>query len=150
MQWSKLKAKVKSFIGSELADRIDFHLTSYRKSHDGADKVWILVDRQKIFDIKHYDYVFAEQDLYWNSNINGQHVKEILINSEIYNPQNFGNAMHEFLNLPIKDALQSVNPLIKAFAIIDKRIGKRTLANLKISDSDHNLVRLFYNLRITK
>jgi hypothetical protein len=150
MQWSKLKVKVKSFICSELADRIDFHLTSYRQSHDGADKVWILVDGQKVFDIKHYDYVFAEQDLYWNAKINGQNVKEILMKNEIYNPQDFGNSMREFLNLPIKDALQSLNPLIKAFAIIDKRIGKRTLENLEISDSDHNLVKLFYNLRITK
>ncbi|MGQ0762694.1 MAG: hypothetical protein ACT4OT_11880 [Acidobacteriota bacterium] len=38
----------------ELRDRIDFHLTSYRESHDGADKVWVTIDGQRVFDCKHY------------------------------------------------------------------------------------------------
>ncbi len=62
MQWSKLKSRVKDFICPELKDRIDFHLTSYRGSHDGADKVWITVDGQRVFGCKHYPYERAEAE----------------------------------------------------------------------------------------
>lgn len=150
MQWSKLKSKVKDFICEELADRIDFHLTSYRRSHDGVDKVWILIDKKRVFAIKHYDFVFAERWLHWNSKMNQKEVGEFLQNEEIYNPQEFGSAMTEYLNLSISEAIKSSNPIIKAFAMIDKRLGKRTLEKLEISDSEPELVKIFYNLRINQ
>jgi hypothetical protein len=64
VQWSKLKLRIKSFIAPELRDRIDFHLTSYRKSHDGADKVWITIDGERVFTCKHYQREWAETALY--------------------------------------------------------------------------------------
>jgi hypothetical protein len=38
MQWSKLKTRAKSFIVPPLRKRIDFHVSSYRQSHDEAEK----------------------------------------------------------------------------------------------------------------
>lgn len=67
--------------------------------------------------------------------------------NEIHSPNDFGNAMRAFLEIPISDALKSGNPLIKAFAIIDRRVGRRTLENLEINDSEHSLVKAFYELR---
>jgi len=49
--------------------------------------------------------------------------------------------------MPIEEALQSANPFIKAFALIDRRTGNRTIEKLQISDSEHTLVKVFYNLR---
>jgi hypothetical protein len=150
MQWSKLKTKVKSFICDELADRVDFYVTSYRKSHDGVDKVWITFDGQKVFTIKHYDYAFAERNLYWTTELKQKEIQESLLKNEIYNPQEFGESLAEYLKLPISDSLTSSNPIIKAFAIIDKRVGKRTLEKLEITDSESELIKLFFNLRINQ
>jgi hypothetical protein len=44
MQWSALKTRVKSFIASDVRKRIDFHVTSYRRSHDEAEKAWLTID----------------------------------------------------------------------------------------------------------
>lgn len=147
MQWSKLKARVKDFICPELQDRIDFHLTSYRKSHDGADKVWITIDGQRVFSCKHYPYESAEAEAY-HGGLHGEQVKQLLREKEIHTPKDFGDAMRAYLDMPIGEALESSDPLVKAFALVDRRSGKRTLGKLTISDTEHMLVKAFYTLRL--
>jgi len=147
MQWSKLKSRVENFICPELRGRIDFHLTSYRQSHDGADKVWIVVDGEKVFSFKYYAFEAAEREAYNGLKMNQAQAKERLWKNEIHSPKNFGDAVREYLSLSVKEALQSPNDIIKAFAVIDKRVGKRTLERLEIPDSAHTLVKIFYRLR---
>lgn len=147
MQWSKLKTRVKDFIHPELKDRIDFHLTSYRKSHDGADKIWITIDGEKVFSCKHYAYEFGEGELFWFQGKTYEEAEAILRENEIHRPADFGNAMRNYFDLPIAEALKSANPFIRAFAIVDSRTGKRALEKQDIGDSEHTLVKAFYDLR---
>ena len=56
----------------------------------------------------------------------------------------------DFLQIPVSDALISDNYLIRVFAILDRRVGKRTLR--KIYDSEEyksypEWVQQFYKLR---
>ncbi len=146
MQWSKLKTRVKDFICPELKDRIDFYVTSYRESHDGADKVWVTVDGEKIFSCKYYPHEWAESDAY-STGLRGEEIESLLMKEEIHSPRDFGDAMRVYLDLPIDEALESSDPLVKAFAIVDRRVGKRRLAKLAISESEHSLVKRFYELR---
>lgn len=146
MQWSKLKSRVTERIRPDLAGRIDFHVTSYRKSHDGADKVWITIDRERIFSCSHYPYEWAERQGYYDG-LSGSELKDDLRDREIHAPTDFGNAMRSYLDMPIEDALASPDPLIRAFSIVDRRLGKRVLENLEISESEHTLVKAFYELR---
>jgi hypothetical protein len=147
IKWSKLKSRVKGFICPELRDRIDFHLTSYRESHDGADKVWITVDGQRVFSCKHYPYEWAEAKAFYGG-LRGEQVKSLLREKEIHGPKDFGDAMRAYLDMPIREALKSTDPLIKAFAFVDRRVGKKRLEMLEISDSEHTLVKAFYALRL--
>ncbi len=146
MQWSKLKTRIKSMICPELKDRVDFYVTSYRESHDGADKVWITVDGERIFDCKHYPHQWAEAEAYYNG-LRREQVRTLLRNQEIHSPRNFGEAMRTYLDLPVRDASQSPDPLVKAFALIDRRVGKRMFEKLEISESEHSLVKTFHQLR---
>ncbi len=146
MQWSKLKSRVKALICIELRDRIDFHLTSYRESHDGADKVWITVDGQRVFSCKHYPREWTEAEAY-HGGLRGEQVEESLKAREIHGPGDFGNAMRAYLDMPVGEALKSSDHLVKAFALVDRRVGKRTIEKLEISDEEHTLVKAFYGLR---
>jgi hypothetical protein len=47
-----------------------------------------------------------------------------------------------------KAALVSDDPFIRAFAIIDRRTGKRALEKLTIGENEHSIVKTFYRLRI--
>jgi hypothetical protein len=147
MQWSKLKSRVKDFICPELKDRIDFHLTSYRGSHDGADKVWITVDGQRVFSCKHYPYERAEAEAY-QGGLRGEQVKELLREKDIHKPKDFGDAMRAYLDMPIRESLESNDPLVRAFAMVDRRLGKRRVAKLELLDSEHSLVKAFHKLRL--
>ena len=146
MQWSKLKSRVRGLICPKLRDRIDFHLTSYRESHDGADKVWITVDGQRVFSCKHYPREWAEAEAYYGG-LRGEQVTDFLKAREIHGPGDFGNAMRAYLYMPVGEALKSSDPFVKAFALVDRRVGKRAIAKLEISDAEHTLVRAFYELR---
>jgi hypothetical protein len=146
MQWSKLKSRTKSLIVPELRDRIDFHLTSYRESHDGADKVWISVDGKRVFECKHYVSERWDYAAYF-SGLRGNEIKSAKAAVGIHAPQDFGSAVRAYLDMPISEALNSSNPIVRAFAIVDRRVGKRTLTKLDVSDCDHALVKAFYDLR---
>jgi hypothetical protein len=53
-------------------------------------------------------------------------------------------ALIEYLNLSIEEALQSENIFINALAMFDSRLGKRRLAFLASDKSRHPLVSKFY------
>src|SRR5712691_1363203 len=146
MQWSKLKSRIKDLISPEFRDRIDFHVTSYRKSHDGADKVWIVIDGVRVFSCNYFHSERATAEAFY-SGLRGEQIKSHLDEREIHTPRDFGEAMRLYLDMPVAEALGSSNPLVKAFAILDRRIGRRTIAELEIPDSEHTLVKAFYKLR---
>jgi hypothetical protein len=149
VQWSKLKTRIRSRVCRELHERVDFHLTSYRRSHDGADKVWITVDGKRVFSCKHYSSEKAEASAY-HDGYKRDEIKPLLAKSEIHSPRGFGDSMREYLDMPIAEALASDDPLIKAFAIIDRRAGKRALAKMEMSLLEHSLVKMFYELRTAR
>jgi hypothetical protein len=146
MQWSKLKSRVKALISPEFRNRIDFHVTSYRGSHDGADTVWITVDGERVFSCSHYPYERGEAEEYYKG-LRGEELKNTLREKAIHKPADFGNAMHLYLDLPPGEALASPDPLVRAFAIVDRRMGKRGMKKLDELSMNHPLVKAFYELR---
>ena len=59
----------------------------------------------------------------------------------------FWNSLKDYLSLSFEDALKSDNPVFKALAMIDKRLGKRRLRDIKLSNNEHPLVKELYKLR---
>lgn len=65
-----------------------------------------------------------------------------------YTDDEFCNALEEYRNSDIQKSIHSENPIVKMFALLDRRIGKRTLEN--ITDEiklQPEWVRYFYSLR---
>ena len=65
----------------------------------------------------------------------------------------FLSAVLEFRNLSIQDALKSEDYIIKILAILDKRVGKRTLEKIKETEEykkHPEWVRQFYELRLNE
>ena len=146
MQWSKLKTRIKSLVCPELRKRIDFHITSYRESHDGVEKAWVTLDGEKIFNCGHYDYEFTFADGYY-AGMRGQELMEWLDKQEAHSPSYMVGSMRAYLDISVDEALRSENPFIKALGIIDRRVGKRTIEKIKLDGSEHSLVKTFYEVR---
>lgn len=59
-------------------------------------------------------------------------------------------AATKYLQLSIQEALESDNSLLRVFAIMDKRVGKRTLERLRLEGTYRQYpewVQQFYRLR---
>lgn len=124
MKWSKLKKRLEDFICPSLKGRVEFWITSYRKTHDQVGRAYITVDGKEVINmctLKKEIAIYGEEN-------------ELM--------------SKKFLNSPIEESLKSNNPIIKSLALIDRRVGKRTLNMLKESmKNESELVRYFYNLR---
>jgi len=137
MRWSKLKARVKERICPELRQRVDFHATSYRHSHDEAEKVWVTIDGVRLATYSWYQKQFgpAERDDRGRLVRRNSFMPVALPKGDpawdktakMHLPQDFGDAMRVYLDLKIQEALKSPDPIVRAFALIDRRCGKRSL-----------------------
>ncbi len=59
----------------------------------------------------------------------------------------FHRALWDSLSLSIDDMLHSENGIIRALAMLDRRLGKRRLLALDLPDDELPLVRTLYALR---
>ena len=65
-----------------------------------------------------------------------------------YTDEEFCEALELYRNQDIQDSINSVNPLVRMFAVLDRRIGKRTLAKIHgTMDEQPEWLRQFYVLR---
>lgn len=67
-----------------------------------------------------------------------------------YTDEEFCVALEQYRNQDIKDSIRSANPLVRMFAVLDYRIGKRTLVKLKTLVKEQPVwLQQFYILRLS-
>lgn len=158
VQWSKLKTRLGALIDPGIRKRVDFHLTQHRKHYDEVSQrictcgnapreIWITVDKLKVFSANYSEYQMEEFVFHWNNGVGHEEARHILACREIHDYQEVGDSLRAYLDLDPHEALRSQDPILKALAIIDRRIGKRTLRSLVVGEDEHSLVRLLYCLR---
>ncbi len=78
-----------------------------------------------------------------------EYIDKIRLNEGIFDVWQFTDAVERFLNSNIKESLVSENPLVRLLAIVDRRVGKRTLEKLKDTVSQQpEWLQYFYRLRL--
>src|SRR4051812_6401642 len=65
---------------------------------------------------------------------------ELLAQRAVHEPSHFYSALRDYPGLSMADALASPNPLIRALAMLDRRVGQRTLAKIKLPSDEHPLI----------
>lgn len=66
-----------------------------------------------------------------------------------YSDEEFSGALKEYRNQSIEKSISSSNPIVRMFAILDRRIGKRALKNQKNNiEFQPEWLQQFYRLRI--
>lgn len=74
--------------------------------------------------------------------------EEMMISQNIFSSHQFYEPFMEYGSLSIEEALSSENILIRAFAMFDRRLGKRRLKDLRLtSENTHPLILEFYKIR---
>lgn len=151
MKWSDLRKRIRAGISPEIRGRIDFHVARYRVPRSSADgRAWITVDREQIASWSCNEHLIRTLDWHYLF----QPPRRPLTSAEDhlqlghYSKKDFLNILKEFLNSNPQKLLNSKVPLARALAIVDRRIGKRTLEKFPIREETDPIVMLFFALRM--
>lgn len=149
--WSKMRYKLENeYLADSLRGHIRYFATSYNKCPDHNGRAAILLDGREIIEGSYYESWFyppmMSAEDFWASFgvMDDTHVKY-----GMFDQQCFYNAFNEFDNQSIEKSLESENMLIRIFAVLDRRVGKRKLEKIKLTIEDEpEMFRKFYNIRM--
>lgn len=155
MQWSKLRIRMLDFVAPAVRKRVDFHLTYYRGFGSTGQEFWITVDQQKVFSASYgkaniAGYVISRRTglREYGDGPEQKRLDDILTRRAIHHPTDVTSSIRTYFDLDPQVALTSTDRILKSLAMIDRRVGKRTLDTICLSNDEHPLVKAFYKLRI--
>ena len=132
--WSKNRKRLDQLMCDSLKNRVEFHCVAYRMQ-DGIGRRYITVDKKEVFnmcDIKSKVY---------------QLKKGVILDGN-YSQILFFDLLHKYFDDSIEESLKSNEVITKILVLLDRRIGKRTLAKMKTTIADDpEVVQYFYKLR---
>lgn len=155
--WSALNKQLTGLLCGPLKNRLSYFLTRYHKVHDSYGRAAIRLDGRELVCFSWIEMYHQENDLHtvWEETGVWDHddpkLKKKWDENATYCDMDFLSAATAFLNTPIEEALYSDNYIFRIFAILDRRVGKRTLR--KIADAEDYRsypawVKQFYELRL--
>lgn len=162
--WSGLNKLLTESLCGALSGRITYFLTRYHDVHNSYGRAAIQLDGDELICFKWIEMYRQDSDLAASyaqqavlpSNLTYNDIAETLKpkwdSNCTYSEMDFLDAVLQFRSLTIKDALKSDNYIIKILAIMDRRVGKRTLAQIADSrefEAYPFWVRQFYMLRLS-
>ena len=171
--WSGLKKELEEkFLCESLRGRVQYFLTHYRDAHDDYGRFCVRVDKNEYAKANPFAYFVkgyyklecrtkveldvpdrewtGDEDLYDEENkVIEDKIIEMSINNGDFDICDVTEAIREYKSLPIEKSIVSENPIIRMFAIMDRRIGKRTLRKLvELVDIQPEWLQFFYKLRL--
>lgn len=157
-----MKQLIEDRMADSLQRRVEVHSTRY---YSGQGRGWITVDKREVADMSHLraamESVRIANEIHMDDT--NPETSQLPVRTQWYASRSYNQVLrrqdsvlsqYEFhhmlwdsLSLSIEDALVSDHYLIRAFAMLDSRLGKRRLRTLHLGDDEHPLVRQFYTLR---
>lgn len=157
MKWSKLRKELQERLAENLKGRMDYHLTTYKNSTGYLGRAWITWDGKEILNFSNQDTWNSYQS-YSNKSAQTNYTShepikpsertegEIVEKGE-FSKYDFAENAFKFLSINAQDALKSENPILRALAVVDKRIGRRALNELKKTET-HPMIKYLIELRM--
>ena len=158
MSWSGIRKRLEEeFLAESLRGRIQYYAVSYSKCPDHEGRAAVRFDGEEILKSNAFDYekyaALHEQKLHReNPEMSfGEAWKKAgvaALRDGCFDQWSFYRAFEEFTTQSIEDSLNSENAIVRMFAVLDRRVGKRRLVKLaeRFSEEPEWLQR-FYIIR---
>lgn len=153
MNWSKLKKTIEDKFADSVKGKVHIYTTRYTIGSYFMVRGWITIDKKEIANFSTPDnsnkYGWNTPDI--NERISPEDRTDgFAVEKGEFSRYDFTDACFEFINMNIENSLSSDNPIIKSFAMLDGRVGKRRLKLLKLQDRAnlHPLVLKMLDLRL--
>jgi len=112
--------------------RVGLWTTRYEKAHDRFGRSWITIDGREVVSMSNY---LACGDRVADGNPDR-------FEAGVFAAYDLPLAMREYLTLSVDKAIGSLNPLIRALAVLDGRVGQRRLARFDAATESPLVVQM--------
>ena len=167
--WSNLKKQMNDLLCNSLKDKISYFYTCYHEVHNAYGRATINYCKKEIAAFSWIEQYAQRRDIIeqykkmdnvpsalvdFEGSMQAYRVANTTVTKEKWMPNctlcetDFINSLTIYLKTDIATALHSENYLLRVFAYMDRRVGKRTL--IKIKDEVEILpewVKQFYQIR---
>ncbi len=126
-----------------LRGRVSYHFELYPRFSRHCGCFRVALDGKTV---KKFGYYHAGGKMDW---VEGCPDVIPMENRDEYTDWEFSEALKAYRNQPIAESLASPNPMVRLFAIVDRRVGKRTLQQLADTvENQPEWLRKFYRARL--
>ncbi len=154
--WSGMRKKLEQdYLAESLRGHISYYCTSYSKSDDRHGDAAILLDGKELVRGNYWNNYFKvaafPKDETYEKRMTEvfAYMDETALRLGIFDNDCFYNAFAEFDNQSIEKSLMSEDIIVRIFAVLDRRVGKRRLLAMKDSlDPKNEIWNLFYMIRM--
>ncbi len=132
--WSGIRKKLETqYLAQSLRGHIQYFATSYSKSPDHEGRAAIRYDGKEIIKGCYWNNwtkaKFFPRDEKWDKRMaeENAYIDDVALKLGVFDQRCFYRAFEEFDNQSIENSLSSDGLLVRIFAVLDGRIGKRRL-----------------------
>ena len=150
--WSGIRHKLEhEYLAESLRGRIQYFATTYRESHDQEGRAAIRLDGKEVLRGNFFNYYLKAHLLpesYRRLGWEFDFTDEATMNLGMFDQRSFYVAFEKFDNQSIDESLSSPDLMIRIFAILDRRVGKRRLIAMKEQmKNEPQILQFFYLVR---
>ncbi len=155
MSWSGMRNKLENeYLARALRGHIRYYATSYSKSPDHEGRAAILLDGKEIIAGCYYNNWFKAalfpRDARYERRMKEEmaFMDDTAVRLGVFDQRSFYEAFSIFDNQSIEESLSSENILVRIFAILDRRVGKRRLEKIRRGiEGEEKTFREFFAIR---
>lgn len=136
--WSGIRKKLETeYLAQSLQGHIQYYATSYSKSPDHEGRAAIRYDGDEIIKGCYWNNwikadLFPKDEKYEKRiKVENAYMDDTALKLGVFDQRCFYNAFAEFDNQNIETSLKSEDLIVRIFAVLDRRVGKRRLALMK-------------------
>ena len=153
--WCGIRKKLDSeYLAKSLQGHIQYYATTYSRSHDHEGRAAIRYDGKEIIKGCYwYNWTKAGQfpkDEKYERRMREENafMDDTALKLGVFDQRSFYAAFQEFDQQSIEKSLKSENLLVRIFAVLDRRVGKRRLLMMKDTiEQEPNTFKEFYAIR---
>ena len=146
--WMAMKKHLENdMLCNSLRGRIRYQLDVYHRYGSSGNCIMIMLDGKTVMKA---GFMYAHAQMMKNGMIcEGQHVWDVpMSDRDVYDDAEVMDALRRYRNQTIQDSLSSDNPIERFFAIVDRRVGKRTLLKMRSQiEAQPNWLQTVYRAR---
>lgn len=154
--WSGTRKKLeKEYLAESLRGHIRYFAASYSRSPDHEGRAAIYLDGREILSGNYYnqwvkaDQIPKDEKYYQRISLDNTFQDETALRLGMFDQRCFYEAFNEFDNQSIEKSLESENLIVRIFAVLDRRVGKRRLKILADNINEQTeIIGKFINIRL--